>query len=424
MAKLSNLEVQLKDKLDELTIIRDLYLKEFELPKSLSDFDEFIELKNYLYQSIRGAVYKNIKFPVTHLKFARENWFETELTYLYSRQGIQPINPLFALYTIEEKFDESKVEGFFTTCCQASNWSVLNAINIAYGLDEITNIKDIFFETHDILKNLRGNNVKTSNKGIGISLNYIDSSSEDYEFPKSVAESEIVIVDTTCIMKTNKELKKFIKESIKNSWKVILTRSHLKLDSLGAEYGLLGSIVLISPDDFPLPNAKKEYDLENIRFQMVLHKTISCHSNFASLELIYPFLSNKKINKLISERENRLQKNYKKIKEAIEESGEEVTFYKNNIFFTFTSNWEAKDQVEFKVKKNKYICLLKSKTNFPIYYTDSFGFDFVSVTAFTEQHRKNKKGITCRVSIGDLNTEMLEQFCKLVPIIIKNLKKL
>jgi hypothetical protein len=414
MKKSFKLSETLAIKLGELTELRNSRLPSFALPVTIYSFDELISIKNKLYQALRSEIYKNIKYPVTNLGFGREDWFGTKIQYHYTRQGLQPLSPLVSLYGLSEKFNELGT-GFFTTTCQSANYSVLFSLLTGYDVGAFSKTNRMFFETQDILRYIKS---KPLDDG-PVKVKYLDSSAESVQFPESVENEEIIIVDTTCFFKGDQTLTSFIKKSLLNKWKVILTRSHLKLDGNGAEYGLLGSIVLLSEFEFPVTKPSISFCKTEISFPLLLQKVISSHSYFSTLESIYPFFELVTFNKQINDRAKRSAINYGLLRSSLLNLG--LRFYDHNLFITFETNCSSAEISDYQIKSNQYLCSIRNKIGFPIYYVDSFGFDFFSVTAFPDYESQNDL-LTCRISIGDLSLGDMEGALKVLPTIISNLK--
>jgi len=417
MSRISNFKNTFEMKLLELKEIRDEFLPYFELPEKLDNHDVLISIKNSLYRHIQSDSFKKIKFPVTNVGILPQDWYGIKLNYFYARQSIGPLNPLKVIFAIDGAESEN-ASTYFTTCCQSANWSVLYTIWKSYALNMFENPNEKFFETAMILRHFN-----LEQNGEIDNVVYVDSSSETYEFPTKILEEQICIVDTTCTHKGNKELNDFIIKSLKMNWKVILTRSHLKLDSLGAEYCQLGSITVLNEDLFPEPKNDPNFNyMEPQTFKSALKNAISSHSYFARIDMIYPFLGSSKINTLINKKEKRLYSNYQAIKNELVNKNSDLIFHKNHIFITFETEYVSSELTDFIISKNKFLKNMREKIGFPIYYSDSFGFDFCSVTAYSVKRKEGVGGLLCRLSIGDLDEKDLNESMSLLPMIIKKLR--
>lgn len=395
--------------------IRDSFVPSYKLPDKLLSYDEVIEAKNRLYREIKSESIKKVRYPVTHLGKCIENWYNQEVVYMYSRQGIFSENALKTLYGFDIK-EEDDVRAHLTKSCQAANWSVLYSLVRAYNTNFDVNRDLVFYETLEILK-LIG---VAQNDLDGVKVNYIDSSSKDYALPESVEENEIVVIDTTNLYRGNINLERFVQSAIKEKWKIILTRSHLKLDSLGCEYGMLGSITIISQDEFPKRKLKFK-QIATVNFYKYVQGVLSAHSYYANIEDVYPFFNTQSLDELYDSRFKRLINNYKALSDELNENSIIFDIFEHKVFLTLTTDIDADKIEQFLFDKNLYLTKIRKKTNIPIYLTDSFGFDFFSVTAYSGIRKAGVDKLIVRISMGDMDENDFSKIVKNFSSIAKQL---
>lgn len=400
MTELARFSETYKLKHAECELVQNHFLPQLSPMATFKNFDDLIEQKNNLYQKIRGMVFQRIKFPVTNLSTTPIDWFGMRLSYVYGRQGLFVLSPLKAIYDLSFKSAETDTVGFFTISGFAAIRSVVDSLFYAYGDLDISGDHRLFFETFEYM-NLKKLAEKKENPKVQI--NILDSSAADFAFPSSINKNIIYFLDSTCLKRSDLELEKFIKKIRDEKGKLILVRSHLKLDSNGMEYGPLGSIVLVNPKLFPTINYDQlSFNKNYIQdFQGLLRKTLSLYSHFAPVENIYPFFELPDFSNFLTEKDARLKINYRKICQYLKDHNLDIREYHHCLFFTFKTSYEYSSLSLFMRKAAIYLAQIREKTGFPIYFADSFGFDFFSVTAFCDYEDPDSR-VICRVSLGDL----------------------
>ena len=279
-------------------------------------------------------------------------------------------------------------QGHFLSSGQSAIYILLKTLQQVYGQVSLSSPTNIYFESSIILKELTLNS-----KASKIKVLFLDST---YLSPTDITEgsikkNKIIIFDTTCLVWNDPIINKVVRLCYKSKRDLYLVRSHLKLDCLGGEYTLLGSIVVLS----------KTKALND-----TLVKTISYHGAYPSLDQIYPFYHDKKFHQFTEERVKRIKKNtyflIRKLRPLIDKMGYEITeHYHGLYFFIRTPLRDDNHAVSF----SRFFYLNNSNA----YYCDSFGFDFGSVCHYPETWKEDKKSCF-RICGSDLNKKELLGF--------------
>jgi hypothetical protein len=220
----------------------------------------------------------------------------------------------------------------------------------------------------------------------------LDSTS--YEIVASKLEEQLkhcdwVVVDSTCWEMRSPEMETVILEIRKRNVPAFIVRSHVKLDALGAEYGLLGSIVY-------LPGDVAEADEHHRKMKHLIAITRSA----ASFESLYPFWT-KDFLRLTQERTADIRANTRFVVNYLRENlkgiGKLVTFPHELYCFL---ELEERSELEATLRKSQKL------TPVPFLVCDSFGFDQFSITMVGVVNDPSKCGL--RFAGSDLPREELK----------------
>jgi hypothetical protein len=201
-------------------------------------------------------------------------------------------------------------------------------------------------------------------------VGFIDSSTVDSLSVVLAAMKgiELLIVDTTCWDAAGDEIKLLEKEIKKRP--LICLRSHLKLDSLGAEYGSLGSIVAHFPGESEI--------VQDITTQ---GRLIGAWSDIDS---VYPFLLDADFHLVNSKRNRRLRAAGARISEGLKKTklpkGITLQEFSHGLFFYLEFSKDSYPE-ESSLKLERLAKLLK-EAELPFMEADSFGFDFLVYKLF------------------------------------------
>lgn len=347
---------------------RDRLLHQFYLEAFSKEAAHFNNDLSEFYRDLKKAVLDQKIPPVTNLDNKTHHHFGVDIYTRYQRQGHTILHQdlLSLIYKNEESSLE--VKGFFSNNCQIANFSLLHALSNLYPNAELYYpTKKIYFESEYILK--RFGKIFNGNGSQG-KICFIDSAQirkeEDLFCFETLSDCIMVVLDTTCYDRNSDYIWNCIQRASKIGLPVVLTRSHLKLDSFGTEYSSLGSCLFVGFNDEKV--FKETYDF------------LSHIGGFALIEQIYPFLFDEKLKALTSHRVEQIRKNTKEIYALVDLNQEKVGFfqseYLHSLSFVYVYN---RDKVEFIKTGAKFQALcdlfgIKGK------FCDSFGFDFFSLT--------------------------------------------
>lgn len=313
----------------------------------------------------------DLKLPsVTNLDNQKLEYFDITLYSRYQRQGHIIIDSeLYGLvYKQSEKLNGSS-QGFFTSNCQAANFALLQALNLCYPQAKLFYPSDrLYFESDYIINRFSNLFKKPNDKQ---TIVYLDSAfllnqEELLCFEQMGDECIAVIFDTTCFDRQGELVSKVVQSCQRLSIPLILTRSHLKLDSLGTEYESLGSIFFLNSKDEELYKKCHEY--------------VSHMGAFAFINQIYPFLFDQKLKDLNSWRIERIRDNSNEIFPCINSyKGEMGEYHKERLHRLNHVFVYQREKIDF-LKAGERFMALCNVYNVSGKFCDSFGFDFFSLT--------------------------------------------
>jgi len=287
-----------------------------------------------------------------------------------------------------------KTHGFFLNSGQAATHTALMALTKRLGLRPDSKLHRVYFETSDLMDRL------PERMYLG-SFEFQDSSAMDFSwdnFDESDAK-KILLFDTTCIDRLDLGLKKFLKKVQTTRRPVILVRSCLKLDSFGAEYGTLGSLLILNPESFPRAQdviKKAERDTPFSLINEVIKATGAVLGHFTSIDSVYPFLTDPEITRLNADRVKRLQNNTRQLCAYLLAHKMNVRMRPHGLFCELPGM--ASDGPLALQKRVQKIGLLAS---YPIHFADSFGLDVSTVSSYQDFYDPSGKTVL-RIAPADL----------------------
>ena len=378
--------------------MNDYKSKEIKFLKKICSDDISYDCK---YTKIKQFVLLNTnKFPVRITNNDVESTYifkNKNITYSYSYSRfdgyINYSTMLNDFYGV--KYNKFKTKVFFTNSGMSAISSVLNSINLVYkDYNFIFDKEDIYFETYDYInKCLKNNTNKSSNK-----ILYIDSICKKYS-ENDISNLDynkirLIIFDTTCF--ASNSMQKTIKFLISKKIPVILVRSHTKLDMLGTELTSMGSIIYIIPDHLEPNNKDNIFELIKTTFYI-----LGKFNSLLSINNFYEIIFNKDFIHINSKRIANIENNNKKLFFQLKEKYPNInliipTHQKFLIFVPSVKYNNVSEQLSKYKEKLRLFC----NSHSGIFYSGSFGFDYVSMDVYYDLDILN---FVIRVSMNDMD---------------------
>tara|TARA_R110000868_G_scaffold129349_6_gene338039 strand:- start:901 stop:2112 length:1212 start_codon:yes stop_codon:yes gene_type:complete len=334
------------------------------------------------------AFYRDLKIhtaglglpSVTNIENERIHYYDLTFFSRYQRQGhtIVSDNIYGQIYDQKQNL-KRKAQGIFTTNCQAANFAILQVLNLLYPDAMIVNPSDrLYFESDYIINRFTGlfKKPNESKKIIYLDSSALLNESELLCFESQANDCLVIIFDTSCFDRQGEYVEKVVTLAEKLNLPLIMTRSHLKLDSLGFEYDSLGSIVVLDAEESELFTKISEY--------------ISHMGAYALINQVYPFLFNQELKDLNSWRINCIRENSNAIFPKLDYYQAEIgEYHKERLHRLNHVFMYQRERVDFVKAGERFMALCKVY-DIPGKFCDSFGFDFFSLTnveSFDQQNR-------------------------------------
>jgi hypothetical protein len=290
------------------------------------------------------------------------------------------------------KWPKLKAHAHFTSCGQVSLTATFAVLSGFYSR-RIRIFSDLYWETLD---GLVAGGWKID---LRADIALIDSSLMENSLDEILAKCrgvKVLIVDTTCWIHDDPRVSKVIKFALKTKAKLFLCRSHLKLDSMGMEYGRLGSIVW--------SHVKSETP-ESLRMNQKLQQLLRLWGGYAQISQLYPFWQNKKFHAQNAKWVDRLRKaNSAFAAEMADAKFNGLSFRKfdHDIF-----SWiECTNYSERMIRREtKFLMRALRFQGYQSHLVASYPWDFVALTFFSPKFqfaRGRKPSFALRVSMPPL----------------------
>ena len=308
------------------------------------------------------------------------HYYDLEIFSRYQRQGHYINSPNFSEQLYSQCGINTEIEkAFFLTSCQAIHYALFKSVlSIDPNTTLLFGTNRIYFETLNAWNALKSvsNNLPNAKNIFLLDSAFIESQNDLLKFTEQ--EIDFLIFDTTCFDRQSEEIKIVMKKVLENKTPTVITRSHLKIDSFGEEYGLLSSVVFLNFETVPGMNILKLFNEE-----------VSMMGAFAPIANIYPYIIDEDLKNISSLRNNLIKKNCQYLMDSLQEVCSQNNLTINSFFHRqyFTVTYPGKCNNFSKIGQG-FIKLCK------VYgvdgkFCDSFGFDFLSLTNVNSFDKKN-----------------------------------
>jgi hypothetical protein len=214
----------------------------------------------------------------------------------------------------------------------------------------------------------------------------------------TMPQVSIVVFDTTCFSSGSGRLDRVLSWARRYKLPIVLVRSHTKLDSLGIEYGRLGSAVFV--------DAKKPAQSSEL-LQMLAHETRQAVRLFGGAALpahFPPFAGSDAYRRLTGSRVAAILRNSRRtaryFSEALASSAGQLN-YAHGLYLTLAPKLhvdedQARDLADLLSRD-------LAQVGMPVRHAGSFGFDFAATEWF---HDTLSDRFMIRIAVPDLPTSL------------------
>jgi hypothetical protein len=217
---------------------------------------------------------------------------------------------------------------------------------------------------------------------------------------------DLLIFDTTCFSGASGRIRRVLDWARKWGIPVVMMRSHTKLDSLGAEYGRLGSIVFVHcEDDDPWTRSKFKELPGHTRNAVRLLGGAALPAHFP------PYIGTSSYSVLTKKRMAAILRNYRRALEFFKSipRGQTVELFPHGLYIKL-----GREQ-EFDEKTARQAAAEMSKDlnqrGLPVRHAGSFGFDFAAVEWCQSSV---SPGYRVRLTVSDLPTSLWDDVLQAV----------
>jgi hypothetical protein len=213
---------------------------------------------------------------------------------------------------------------------------------------------------------------------------------------------DVVIFDTTCFSSGSGRIRRALAWARRSQIPIVLVRSHTKLDSLGLEYGRLGSAVFVS--DSSIATAKREW-LKDVASEM--RNAVRLFGGAALPAHFPPCVGTQAYRALADKRVAAILRNSRRtarhFASALSSSAGELHFA-HGLYVTLAPKRLLDEKQTRQVAAE--LCGDLTKAGLPLRHAGSFGFDFGAAEWFRDTTRNR---YMVRIAVPDLPTLLWDE---------------
>jgi hypothetical protein len=186
---------------------------------------------------------------------------------------------------------------------------------------------------------------------------------------------DLAVFDTTCFWRSSTKVGRAVRQAMRMGLPIALVRSHGKLDSLGIEYGRLGSVVLVTPK--PDPGAAASRWISSLAPK--IQDAVRLFGAAPILAHFPPFESGDDYQACSAMRTASIIRNTRRLAQVLRSKlpTRRLTVFQHGLYLTIALNGDA--CVDSVKRAASEMAKQLAIDGFPVKHAGSFGFDFVGV---------------------------------------------
>jgi hypothetical protein len=337
-----------------------------------------------------------------------------EFGYDYQRADLDVHGPSF--YDVER----SAIDIIYTASGMAAISALLLASVRVFGEAEIVILPGSYGETLEFIEGYadrlrmitlnqhwrEGAGPKSASPRIVLLDSAVSASAFDAGLRCMSAVPDLLIFDTTCFSSGSGRIRRVLGRARELAIPLVMVRSHTKLDSLGAEYGRLGSVTFVDWKKSTSRGSKLEELPIETRNAVRLLGGAALPAHFPPYigTPLYRELTNKRIAAML----HNSRRGTRYFATALSGLTAELHFV-HGLYVTLSGERALDEATARQAAANMSSDL--ARAGFPIQHAGSFGFDFVATEWF---HDSTTDRYSVRIAVSDLPTAIWDDLVEAI----------